>query len=101
MLEQRIRVIAKNTDRELVWMKVRWLGEEEVDVSDYDHGYITTVLLTVDNKGRREGDTSVRGMVGTDEGRLVPGVYMWDIVAIYSRVPGWYNLRLRNKNDEY
>ena len=55
------------------------------------------MLLTVDNIGRREGDTSVRGMVGTDEGRLVPGVYMWDIVAICSRVPSWYNLRLRNK----
>ena len=35
--------------------------------------YIITVL-TVDNIGRREGDTSVRGMTGTDDGRLVPGV---------------------------
>ena len=59
--------------RELVWMVVWWLGEEEVDASDYDHRYIISVL-TVDNIGRREGDTRVRGMTGTDEGRLVPGV---------------------------
>ena len=68
--------------RKLVWMKVRWLGEEEVDVSDYDHRYITTVLLAVGGGGKRKDGTNVGGMAGKDEGRLAPGVYMWDIVTI-------------------
>ena len=59
--------------RELVWMKVRWLGEEEVDVSDYDHGYITTVLLAVGSGRKRKDGTNVGGMAGTDEGRLDQG----------------------------
>jgi len=59
--------------RDLVWMKVRWMGEEGDGANERGRGYITTVLPTVDNIGRREGGTSGKRMAGKDEGRLDQG----------------------------
>ena len=67
--------------RELVWTEVRRLGREGDGANDCDRRYITTVLLAVDSGRKGKDDTSVGRMAGTDEGRLIPGVYMGDIIV--------------------